>query len=202
MFCVNCGKEIGDAEYCTYCGAKAVKDDEIKPAEPKTSESQTETGSSDSGGSKKGLIIIASIVAVLLLIGAVFLIIFLNKPTREISFEKVYSDFSSNAVTAKDEYNGNKFIFYFKVDSIDSNGTCKGTVYDSDRQPLNEIIEYNGELVYQWKVRFSFSDAKKLETGKTYKIEGFVNFNYKSVPYIGDGFFNNNIYSATIIEEA
>ena len=200
MFCVKCGKDIGDADYCTYCGEKSVKEIETEIA-PQTEKSENDKPEVKSGKSKRGFIVASCIIALLLIAGAAFTIIFLNRPTQEISFDEVVESYSSNAANAKDTYNGNKFIFYFTVDSIDSNGTCKGTVYDSNMNTLDEIIEYNGELVYQWKVRFSLSDAKKLEKGKTYKIEGYVNFNYKSVPYIGDGFYNNNIYSAEIISE-
>ena len=39
MFCVKCGKDIGDADYCTYCGEKAVKEIETEIA-PQTEKSE------------------------------------------------------------------------------------------------------------------------------------------------------------------
>lgn len=201
MFCPNCGKDAGESKFCPECGAKVEvvkKAEEAKADENKLNYDDVKNANLEvaekveSKRSKKKLIgCLSPFIIIILIVAGVFGYFKIKSmgPADKINFDVLESDYKENATSAKEDYYGKKFEFYFIPGKIESSGYCKGSLYDSD----GNAYDYDCSLLFG-------KDAEMLEKGTTYQIEGLFYPNYDD-DRTSSKFWGTTISSITIVDE-
>lgn len=171
MYCPNCGKDAGESKFCPECGKTLSA--EVTPED---------TVQSIKGKPKKKKKVLFAILGIAILIVVVILLPKLFKsdsasshkaPAEEISFNSMLNTYKTNSIAGDQQYKGNKYSLYFKIESIeDWNGKakCNGYLYDSN---YREWPWYDTSTYYSYiDVYFSKEVAAQLVKGTYYIIEG------------------------------
>ena len=107
-----------------------------------------------------------------------------------IKATEITAEFKSNAVAAANKYlAGPYYYFYFTPTSINSDGECEGSLYDSYDNEWNVPCKVSSS----WKVEMG-ENAAVMTKGVKYKIIGNIEGDWDSEMY------NSKITNASIVE--